>query len=395
MGLVVLFGGFSGNDVFESAPSAWAIQHGQITCAFPKGFKVTAPLYPLLSGGLARLAGLGHTMPFPPRSAMGPDCDRAFVVINAWSSQARVVGTTLKFAYGGWIVLMAGAIAALRAAGRGLRGWEPATLILLACLPTVWTCVESTFHPEDLMAVGFALAAVACALRGSWIGAGALIGLAVLSQQFAILVAVPLLIVAPARERVGYGATAAFTFALVALPLVLASSSSAAHSIFLGTGDTGGIGGSLLWELGLQGTPLLALSRIVPVLLSVPLAWWAVRRLGRRRSLQPVALLSLVAVALCLRLIFEQQIFEYYYMGLSVVLVLLDVARGHIRGSLVAWLIAVPTVFIEEISGAGISRAPGPGGRHHHLGPGHRNSSSSGGSPGRLPPGSVSSWPRC
>ena len=39
--------------------------------------------------------------------------------------------------------------------------------------------------------MGLALCAMACARRDRWIGAGILVALAVLSQQFALLVAAP------------------------------------------------------------------------------------------------------------------------------------------------------------------------------------------------------------
>ena len=47
-----------------------------------------------------------------------------------------------------------------------------------------------------------------------------------------------------------------------------------------------------------------------------------------------------------LLVIFEQQMFGYYFMALSVSLLLLDVVRGHIRGSLVAWLATVSMVYL-------------------------------------------------
>jgi hypothetical protein len=348
VGLVALLGGFSGNDTFESIFSTWAIAHRQLACAFPEGYRVTAPLYPLVSGGVAAIAHIGHTVPFTPRAAMGPHCEKSFIAINTWSERAGVLQTTLKIGYLSWLVLMVGVIALLRAAGRGRCGWEPVTLVIIACLPPVWTCVQSTFHPEDLFALGLLFAAVACALRGSWVGAGILIGLAFLSQQFAILVAVPLLVLAPASRRLVYGGAAALTAAIVTAPFLLASSGRAAHAIFLGTGNTSGVGGSVLWELDLHGLLLLFLSRILPVATSATIAWWMLRRLGRG-ALEPAALLSLVAVSLGLRLVFEQNFYLYYFMALSVSLVLLDVVRGHIRGSLVAWLVVVPTVYVGEI----------------------------------------------
>ncbi len=52
--------------------------------------------------------------------------------------------------------------------------------------------------------MGFALAAMACALRSHWIGAGILIALAILTQQFTLLVAIPLFVVAPTARRIPF-----------------------------------------------------------------------------------------------------------------------------------------------------------------------------------------------
>ena len=347
-GIVAVLG-FTGYDTYESVFSTWAIAHGQMACAFPKGFREIAPLYPLISGGIASVAHIGHTVPFPTRGVMGPRCDRAFLAIDTWSSQARALDDTVKISYLSWPVLMAGAISLLRVTGRGRRGWEPATLVVLACLPPVWTCIQTTFHPEDLLAMGFVLAALACALRGSWAGAGILIALAFLSHQFALLVAAPLLILAPPPRRLAFCLSAAVTVALVTVPLTAVSGSGAIHSIFLGTGNYGGVGGAVIWDIGTRGTPLLVLSRVLPIALSVLLALWVVHRLGPG-AMRPVVVLSVVAVSLGFRLACEQQMFEYYFMALSVVLVLLDVIRGHIRSSLVAWLVVVPTVYLNDVN---------------------------------------------
>jgi hypothetical protein len=58
-------------------------------------------------------------------------------------------------------------------------------------------------------------------------------------------------------------------------------------------------------------------------------------------------LLALIGVSLALRLVFEQNIFAYYYLALAVTLVVLDVVRGRIRETLVAWLIMVSLVYTE------------------------------------------------
>jgi hypothetical protein len=205
-------------------------------------------------------------------------------------------------------------------------------------------CIEGTFHPEDLIAMGFALAAVACAHRGAWIGAGVLIALSVLSQQFTLLVAVPLLVLAPRAKRSWFAAAAVGTGAAAAVPLLAVTSGGAARDIFLGTGDTGGEGGAIIWEFHLHGAALVLVSRILPIALAALLAWWSTKRLGRA-ALEPVPLICVVAVSLGLRLVFEQQIFGYYYMALAVSLVLVDLIDGHIRYSLIAWLLAVFVVY--------------------------------------------------
>ena len=168
---------------------------------------------------------------------------------------AGVKNATLRLGFLSWIYLLVGLIWLLRASGRGRCGWEPTTAILVACLPPVWWCIEFFFHPQDLVAMGFALAAMACALRSQWVAAGILVTLAVLTQQFALLVALPLLIVAPVGARARFVGAASVTGLLFVGPLLALTSGSAARFIFLGSGDAVGRGGTLLWELQLNGAP--------------------------------------------------------------------------------------------------------------------------------------------
>ncbi len=327
----------------------WAIAHGDTACAYPgvtfEGYPVIAPLYLLASGAIAAVTRIGHTVAFPSAAALGPGCDKAFVAMNRWSVHAGALGPTAWIGCAAWLVLMFGVVAWLRASGRGRRGWEPVTLVVVACLPPVWMCVELAFHPQDLMALGFALAALACARRDRWIGAGFLVALAVLSQQYALLVAAPLLVLAPPTRRIRYAAAALATAAIVDIPLLIVTSTGhALRAITLGTGDNASIGGTMLWELHLHGASVVLLSRVAPIAVAMALTWWVSRRHGPA-ALQPVLLMSVVAVSLGLRLVFEQNIFAYYFMALAVCVVLLDVARGHLRSATVAWLSAGVLVF--------------------------------------------------
>jgi hypothetical protein len=90
------------------------------------------------------------------------------------------------------------------------------------------------------------------------------------------------------------------------------------------------------------------LFRVAPLAVSLVLSWWVARRLGRG-ALEALPLLSLVAVSLGLRLVFEVSLWTYYYLALAVCLVLLEATRGTIRRSVVAWF-AVLTLFICRMS---------------------------------------------
>lgn len=307
-----------------------------------------APVYPLFAGGVSALVRIGHSTPFPSGSALGHNCNKAVLAEVHWSQATGAVFPTMRVGYLTWVFLLLGLVWLLRAAGRGRCGWEPTTLIIVACLPPVWMCVEMYTHPQDIVALGLALAAVACALRNHWIGAGILVALAVLSQQYALLVAVPLLVVAPAKQRVPFLGAAVITAAVIAVPLLVVTSGAAGRPLFLGSGDSAGFGGTVIWETHLAGAPLVLVSRVLPLVLSLLLAWWVVRRVGRS-VLQPAILVSLVAVCLSFRLVFEQNIFAYYYMALAVSLILLDVISGRIRERLVAWLAMVTLIYSEDI----------------------------------------------
>jgi hypothetical protein len=343
--IVQLFGGPAPGDAVFSTPSTWAIAHGQLACAFPPRHILIAPVYPFLSGGVAAIAHIGHALPFPARAALGPHCDSAVSVISGWSVRAGALTNTLRIGYVSWLVLLGGIVSFLRGSGRGRCGWEPATLLVAACLPPVWLCLVEYFHPQDLVAMGLALAAMACARRDSWVAAGVLVTFAILSQQFAVLVAVPLLVLAPATRRRAFLAAASAT-ALVAILLLVTLTSSVAVGLALeGTGNTGGTG-TVLSTLHLHDAALVICSRGIPVALSLLLSWWVVRRLGVKSALQPSVLVSVVALSLSFRLVFEQALFGYYFMALVVTLVLLDVVVCHIRESFVCWLAMVTVVYL-------------------------------------------------
>jgi hypothetical protein len=355
MGGVRFLGGPSEEDAVESIYSTWALAHFRVACAYPSAshyhFPVIArpapliaPLWPLLSGALAALTRIGHQVPFPSNAALGPNCSEAQAAIFRWSVRSGAALPTVSLGYASWLVLMAGIVALLRASGRGRCGWEPAVLVLVACVPSVWTPLVQDFHPQDLVAMGLGLCGLACARRGWWAWAGVLLALAITSQQFALLVIAPLVIIVPQNRRFRFVGTVIGTASIVILPIVMISSGRALRAVFLGSGNSASIGGTVLWELHFHGGLLVLVSRVLPIVCSMALAWWAHQRLGHT-LMDPVPLLSLIATSLSLRLVFEENLFGYYFMALAVSLVVLEAVSGRIRGQLVAWIVLIPLAF--------------------------------------------------
>lgn len=358
-GLSGVLGGPTESDAAESVYSTWSIAHGNLACAYPLAgnhhfsditnpFALVAPLYPLISGGFAALLRIGHDVGFPSQHQLGPQCVNAFKSMLDWSGKSGAILPTIRLSYLVWPVLMAGIIALVRVSGRGRRGWEPLALFLVACTPQVLSCLTFYFHPQDLLAMGLILGGVACSLKKRWFWVGVLLGLAFCSQQFALLVIAPLIIIAPTQGRIRLGAGALLAAALVDVPLLVATSGRAARTILLGSSRVGlnikSTGGTVLWEANLHGAILFVISRVAAVAVTMALAWWVSRRLGER-LLSPIPLISLVAASLTIRLVFEENLFGYYFMAVAVALLVLDVAVGRIRGPLLAWIALVAAAF--------------------------------------------------
>jgi uncharacterized membrane protein len=174
------------------------------------------------------------------------------------------------------------------------------------------------FHPQDIMATGLALGALACVRRDRWVWAGVLVALALTSQQFALLVLVPLIVVVPQKFRARFvGATMA-TFVLVAVPLLAITSGRALRAMVLGASKAtaGAVGQLVQLDTHVPLGVLVVLARGLPIILSAAVAWCALRRLGPAVR-EPLPLLSLVATSFSLRLVFEVN-FLYYFMPLAV-----------------------------------------------------------------------------
>jgi hypothetical protein len=355
LGLAAYLGGPTEGDAVESLYSTWAVSHGRWSCFYPlasahhfvsiaRPSTFIAPLYPLLSGAVAALLRIGHSAPFPSNAQLGTNCSSAFTAMYNWSVNSSAILPTIRIAYLSWFVLLAGAVFLLRSSNRGRTLWEPFALLLLAIASPALMALVIYFHPQDLLAVGLILGGLACVRRSSWLWAGVLIGLAFTSQQFALLALFPLLLIAPASKRIRFASGAILAAAVVILPLLAAAPSRVLRPALIGSGFSLSSGGTLVWEVHLHGAPQFFVSRLLPIIVGAVFALWANRRLGPR-LVEPVALVSLIATTLGLRLLFEENLFGYYFMALTVTLLLLDVFGGKIRGLTIAWLALVTLAF--------------------------------------------------
>ncbi len=346
--VVRLAGGINSGDAFEETVPSWAIAHGSLACAYPGGGvggnPFGAPLYAFLTAGPLALMHLGRSVAFPAGAVLGAHCLNAAAAIVRWAAIAGVTSATLQLSYLAPVALALGVIVLVRTTPQRGTLWEPIAVAILFLSPPVVSAFLDYFHPQDLLALGLLLAAVGLGLRDRWALAGVLLALAFTSQQFAVLVVAPLVVVVPGRDRWRLVLGFAATLAPIAAALDAVSTTSALRVLLLGSDRiTLGAnlftshGGTVLWELHLHGAALFLLTRAAPVVAAMALARVLVRQRAGR-PLDPATLVSLVGVSLALRLVFEVNLFGYYFAAVAVTLVSLDVLRGRLRLATFAWL---------------------------------------------------------
>jgi hypothetical protein len=348
--LTRLAGGVTTSDSFVSVNATLAIAHGNISCAYPSQSALASnpllpPLYPLISGGLSAVFRIGHGVPFPNATEFGPHCSDAVSAIGNWIVATGALFNVVLLGYVGWVVLAVGAVLLLRALGRGRCLREPVILAALACTPPIIMCLNEYFHPQDLICVGLSLAALACVFRSRWFAAGLLLGLAFTSQQFSLLFVVPLLFLAPRGTRTRLAAGFVAAVAVIVVPLLFITSGRSLKPSLFGTGINSK---SATWlvQLHLTGNALYAASRGLPIVFGIALVLWARRRIGASAA-DPVATLSLIAASLTMRLVFEINIWGYYFMAVSVVLVVVYFLRGRVNWWFAPWLALVTYAAID------------------------------------------------
>ncbi len=343
--LTLLLGGPSQADSGQSIYTAVLMAHGDWSCAYPplasshlNGTTLTflSPMYTLLSAVAARLLDLGAGTPFPSVAHLGVHCSNAMGQVAAWVEATNTLRPLILLGLISWIVLAGGLVATMRVSRQRRDGWEALLLVVVACSPPVLSCLEWSFHPEDIMAMGLILFAMTSLMQERWWLVGVLMGVALLTQLFALLALIPLAMVTPRRQRFAVASGIAGLMVLVVTPLELATSGAVLHSIFFGTSKVGGAhfggaGGTVISSAGLHGVTLFLMSRIAPLLTAALVTFLVMKKWGDQVR-RPVILASLIATCLTLRLAFEVNALGYYYMAATVSLLLIDALQGRFRG---------------------------------------------------------------
>ncbi len=187
-------------------------------------------------------------------------------------------------------------------------------IVCVAGAALLWNVSVMWGHPEDAVAVGFALYALVFALDGRWTGAGWLFGAALAAQPLVLLMFPVVLALGGRRHAVGFTARSLLPgLALVLTPL-LSQFHATTHAL-LDQPNYPGIDHATPWTalapvLGGRGHTLTVAAgpgRVVALILACGLGWWA-----RRWRHEPQLIVWAVALALALRCLTESVMVDFY-----------------------------------------------------------------------------------
>ena len=335
-----LNGGPSAGDSGETLNTTWAVAHGRFACAYPPhnewGLPFAAPLYPLLSGFVAWVLRIGSRVPFPSTAAMGLHCATANKAITVWAISTRSLEPTLWIGLLTWLALACGVLYwfwvwqgrwTLRALG---------ALVAIALAPTTLFPVWSYFHPQDILAVGLAFVGLAAVSRGQWYVGGMWLGAGFLAQQF-VLLAIAALFVLAGTMVWRYVAGVATAVLGVGIPLLALTKGTSAVATFIGSGNGFINPSSILGELGISNHRWVVVLRVLTIIVTMVIAWWAGRRPSYRGT--PRQLVSVVGLAFITRLAFEANMYDYYVLAASVFVILVTFVVGRNWSFAAIWLV--------------------------------------------------------
>lgn len=348
-------------DFSETLPTSWALAHGRWSCAYPSSMWVgphnvisttlAAPLFSLVTAIVFFGLRANGLHPFPSAASMGPHCTHAVTQIENWMTRAHLTTASLWIGILGWLALVVASHVYLANTGHVLTRRDMLALVAATCSAPVFWAYSFNYHPQDLLAIALVVLAVSLFSRARWVAAGVAVGLGLLTQQFVALAAVPLLLLAWRQGRKSFALAAAITYVGVAAPLLLLTSGVAWRSLLTGSSRVAWLsdasvhsaGGTWLAGLHLDSTVVFAISRLTPLATACIVSIVVIRRANLEKLLTLGPLTALVGLCLGLRIVFEQNLFPYYFAPLSVLLILATNSM-RLRSDLVLFWLLFATI---------------------------------------------------
>jgi hypothetical protein len=205
-------------------------------------------------------------------------------------------------------------------------------VLCVAEAAVLWNVSVIWGHPEDAVAVGFALYALVFALDGRWTGAGWLFGAALATQPLVLLM-LPVLLALGGRPKMA-GLTfrsVAPSVALLLTPLI-SQFYATTHALF-DQPNYPGVDHATPWTtlapvIGGRGHDLVVAAgpgRVLALVLACALGWWA-----RRWRHEPDLIVWAAALALALRCFTESVMVDFYIWPALAVGLVVAASRGRI-----------------------------------------------------------------
>jgi hypothetical protein len=356
--VVVRHGPSDGQDTAPLTAVTTAVADGDLRVAASVTELPDPPGYPLLAAPLVTLfrGSVGAPSWCTPSDRLGaPGGDRAQAVAHAVAEGVPVCGVTPTngappippwyrsqgvLGVASWLVMALGALALLRAGGADTIAREAGLLAFLAFLPAAAGALVQLYHPQDIVSLGLGLGGLAQTIRGRWALAGGLFGAALLSKQFALLLLLPALVVAPGRRpRLLLGGTAVAVAVAGMLPFFAAAPRAALDNLSGFSGGGALAGQTVLSLTGIHGDVASAIARDAPVMFALVVCVWAARRRIPWAS-APAAVVALALACTGSRLVFESVVFPYYLLSASVLVLLVDLVAKRSPHWSLAWCAA-------------------------------------------------------
>jgi hypothetical protein len=246
------------------------------------------------------------------------------------------------------IVLGLAAVGLARFAGR--RGASRLAQVVIVAVAVLNPLVDSALywgHPEEIITAAFGAAALVAALEQRSLAAGVLVGLAIASKQWALVLLIPVLLIL-GRDRIRTAVIAIGLMAISSVPMMLGNFAAFRHvfhyisspqpivTVFTWLYPFSGSGPVRISDINgarppFIGHQILSIETVLshPVILFIGLGlpvlmWW---RAGGRPA--PRELLVASALVLLLRCVIDPGSAAYYHLPLLLTLVVLDAWDGR------------------------------------------------------------------